>query len=299
MRFLKNICSKKRREENEIITKLDKLTDLTEQLKRETHRHIDYTYRDLMVVLENKLNFVKNHGITLKTDFPVAFESIDHKAPRGTLHDNTRYPRFIKKCETLFPEKETISFLDLGCSGGGMVLDAILRNHIGIGLEGSDTSYVAQRAEWRLLRNNLFTCDITKPFTLNDSDGNTHKFDIIAAWEVLEHLEEKSLTQFFANLTNHMHENSYFIATIADWDDIDEKTGINWHITVKPFEWWKNMFEQNGFKMVENKLSFSDYPRGGLIRLFIIWIPMKACLRKVLKILILKSFCKKFNPKKV
>jgi hypothetical protein len=54
--------------------------------------------------------------------------------------------------------------MDLGCSGGGIILDALLRGHMAIGLEGSDVSLKQQRAEWRVIPNHLFTCDITKPF---------------------------------------------------------------------------------------------------------------------------------------
>lgn len=247
------------------ITSLCNLYSKTKsQLKtfeRCTHRHIDFVYRDLMVILENKLDFIGKHDITLKTNYPVAYESNDHLVPHGTVRDNTRFPRFITKCETLFPEKKQLSFLDLGCSGGGMVLDAILKNHFAIGLEGSNSSQIMQRAEWRLLQNNLFTCDITKPFDLLDKDNKNFKFDIISAWEVLEHLPENSLEQFFANLAKHMHQESLFIATIASWDDIDPITKVNWHVTVKPFEWWKNIFDKNKFIIVENLIDEADYPR--------------------------------------
>jgi len=42
--------------------------------------------------------------------------------------------------------------MDIRCSGGGLVLDGILKGHFAIGLEGSDYSKKRQRAEWRLMK---------------------------------------------------------------------------------------------------------------------------------------------------
>lgn len=106
---------------------------------------------------------------------------------RGTRNDNTRCPRFVRKCEDIFGHK--IRALDLGCAGGGLVLDFLLAGHSSVGLEGSDYSLKWQRAEWRFLRDRLFTCDITEPYSIIDnSAGKPAQFDLISAWEVLEHL---------------------------------------------------------------------------------------------------------------
>lgn len=231
----------------------------------ELHKHIDYTYRDIMIVLEKQLEFVGKHGLVLQTDYPCAVDSLDTIHPRGTANDNTRYPRFIKKCETVFKKDRGLSFLDLGCSGGGMVLDAIIRGHMAIGLEGSDWSLVRQRAEWRLLRNNLFTCDITKPFSLVSKDGNEcKKFDVITAWDVLEHIAAEDLKQLFTNISNHLADDGIFVASIACWDDIDPKTEVNWHVTVKPKEWWQERFQEFGFEELDGVFDVEDMARGGI-----------------------------------
>lgn len=231
----------------------------------DVHRHIEVTYRDIMIVLEEKLAFVGKHNLELKTNYPIAYKSNDYIVPHGTIRDNTRYPRFVRKCESIFSNKEELSFLDLGCSGGGMVLDAVLRGHLGIGLEGSDASLLEQRAEWRLLRKNLFTCDITKPYLLQDKNTkNTFKFDVITAWEVLEHIREEELEQFLLNIKNHLSNDGIFIASIANWDDIDPITGINWHVTTKPYEWWKNRFEVEGFDVCSEIIDVTDLARGGI-----------------------------------
>ena len=234
-----------------------------ELTREETHRHIDFTYRDIMVALERQKSYLPEMKIKLVTDYPVAYKSLDHLYPHGTIRDNTRYPRFIEKCEELLRSDKPLSFLDLGCSGGGMVLEAALREHISMGLEGSDCSQKEQRAEWRLLGNRLQTCDITKPFRLENIDGNLYLFDVITAWEVLEHIAEDDLTQLLSNIRNHLTTGGYFVASIANWADIDPVSGVNWHVTCHPYEWWKNKFENAGFQVCSELFAPIDLARGG------------------------------------
>lgn len=145
-----------------------------------------------------------------------------------------------------------------------MVLDAIIRGHLGIGLEGSDRSLITQRAEWRLLKNNLFTCDITKPFLLVDQEkGEPKQFNVITAWEVLEHIKEEDLKQLFDNIRKHLSDDGIFVGSIASWDDIDPYTGINWHVTVKDQSWWVKRFGEWGFECINNLMEKEDLARGG------------------------------------
>ena len=239
------------------------LENQEEKLREETHRHIDFTYRDIMIAMERQKSYLPYKSVNLITDYPVAYKSLDHLYPHGTIRDNTRYPRFVKKCEELLGRENGLAFLDLGCSGGGMVLDAALRGHLSIGLEGSDCSAKELRAEWRLLGDRLKTCDITKPFRLEQADGMIQKFDIITAWEVMEHIAENDLPQLFCNIQEHLSDDGYFIASIANWDDIDPKTGVNWHVTVHPYDWWKARFEQAGFVLCFDLLQPIDLARGG------------------------------------
>lgn len=237
--------------------------DQSEHILDETHRHIDFTYRDLMVALQQQRAFLPENDITLETKYPVAYESLDHLYPHGTIRDNTRYPRFVEKCETLLAPKTDLAFLDLGCSGGGMVLEAALRGHISMGLEGSDCSKKEQRAEWRLLGDRLQTCDITKPFCLRDAAGGVRQFDIITAWEVLEHIAETDLPGLFDNIKKHLADGGIFVGSIANWDDIDPESGVNWHVTVHPYDWWKAKFEAAGFRVCTELFDVIDLARGG------------------------------------
>lgn len=206
---------------------------------------------------------LKAEGIRLETEYPIAVESLDHRYPHGTTHDNTRYPRFVERCEKLLAPRSKLAFLDLGCSGGGMVLDAALRGHLSVGLEGSDASLAAQRAEWRLLPDNLKTCDITKPFFVKDKNGDVQQFDIITAWEVMEHIAEKDLPQLFANIHEHLSSDGLFVASIANWEDIDPDSGVNWHVTMHDYDWWNARLENAQFEVCSELLDIFDLARGG------------------------------------
>lgn len=241
----------------------EQLLQKDEQILDETHRHIDFVYRDIMIALYRQAAFLPEYHIILKTEYPIAYESLDHLYPHGTIRDNTRYPRFVEKCEEILSSKKKLAFLDLGCSGGGMVLEAALRGHISFGLEGSDNSKKEQRAEWRLLGDRLQTCDITKKFSLQKDSGEIQEFDVITAWEVLEHIAESDLPHLFENIKRHLSPEGYFVGSIANWDDVDSVSGVNWHVTVHPYEWWEEKFAKAGFEICTGLFDTIDLARGG------------------------------------
>jgi len=200
---------------------------------------------------------VKLHIVT---EHRVAVDSSDHKFPRGTKNDNTRHPRFVRKCAQLF--RRQIFHLDLGCAGGGLVWDFLLAGHHSYGVEGSDYSLVNQRALWRVLPDNLFTADVTKSFYFVDAAGNRRRFDVITAWELLEHVSEAGLPGLFTNLHETLADDGVFVASVATFTDRDPATGAVWHVTVQPRQWWKKQFENAGFKLVEGLFELGDYARG-------------------------------------
>lgn len=223
------------------------------------HAHIDTVQRDLLLALERKGSFLPDQKAEVHTQYPVATESNDHLYPRGTRHDNTRAPHFITKCEELLGQD--LKFLDLGCSGGGLVLDGILKGHFAMGLEGSDYSKKTQRAEWRLLKDYLFTCDITKPFQIRDAgNGEQIVFDVISAWEVLEHIREEDLPALLNNISLHLSDSGYFVGTMSQAED--QVNGVSYHQTIRDYGWWKDVFEKNGFQVVEGLFAKEDLARG-------------------------------------
>jgi 2-polyprenyl-3-methyl-5-hydroxy-6-metoxy-1,4-benzoquinol methylase len=224
----------------------------------ELHKIQDIQYRDILDIVSNHLKIKHNSELYLKTDFLVAYESLDHLFPLGTMQDNTRSYPFYKKCKSLYEDK--LSYLDLGCSGGGSVFDFSLHGHTSIGLEGSDYSKKRGRANWRTIPNNLFTCNIVKPFEILSKTNNTQfKFKVINCWEVLEHIEETDLDQLFINVLAHLDDDGIFVGSISQV--VEDPL----HVTVKEFEWWESVFFNNGLKIItgsKNPFEFSDYARG-------------------------------------
>jgi hypothetical protein len=78
------------------------------------------------------------------TSHPVALKSLDHLFPCGTINDNSGQPDFIRKMVDL----GVTSLLDIGCAGGLLVTQANDAGIRAVGIEGSDASQKAGRAEW-------------------------------------------------------------------------------------------------------------------------------------------------------
>ena len=236
----------------------------------ETQQTVRVGQRQLLAIEDYTLDLLRlrvdgfdsNSLVKLRivTDHPLAFESADHRVPRGTRNDNTRHPRFVARCAGHFGRK--IVHLDLGCAGGGLVWDFLLGGNQSYGVEGSDFSLVNQRAMWRVIPNNLFTADITKPFYFVDEEGTRRRFDVITAWEVLEHIPRAALAGFFANLRGNLADDGLFAASIATFPDQDARAGAVWHVTVEPSSWWAEQFRTAGFEPVEGLFSPYDFARG-------------------------------------
>ena len=81
-------------------------------------------------------------------------------------------------------------------------------------------------------------------------------------WEVLEHLDEKSLQGLFRNIEEHLDEGSYFIGSVSliEYDDVH---GNPYHVTLQPREWWQSRFEEHGLEMLEqHPFAEKFFPRG-------------------------------------
>ena len=212
---------------------------LTGQFRRvwnEVHVRI---YRAVWEVLWLFISPFHNRGrstpggtLTRDTEYPVAFESPDHIAPKGTAVNNSTNKKFVLAMDAKLHqefERGPWRIMDLGCAGGQMVADFMKLGWMGVGLEGSDFSLKHRRANWAALANkNLFTCDITKPFRVK-LDGQPVRFHLITAWEVMEHIAAPDLVQVFRNISDHLEPGGYFIASTTETSDIHE--GIELHQT--------------------------------------------------------------------
>lgn len=261
--------------ENEHLEKLiekllNKIAVLDEEIKINNSRMENLIrasedrYRDILHLLDFSPAKLPAREIELFSEHPLAADSVDHLYPRGTANDNTRWPRFVTKCESLFPG-ESLNFLDLGCAGGGLVLDFALKGHFAMGLEGSDYSLKRQRAEWRTIPGNLFLCDIAKEYSILKNDSlEIKKFHVISAWDVIEHIEEKELSQFLENVTRHLRNDGYFIGSVSTRAaGGTTPDGRNHHATVQDRQWWLELFRNAGFQFSrESDFQATDFPRG-------------------------------------
>lgn len=187
------------------------------------------------------------------TDHPVAVDSNDHLFPHGTMRDDSRSPEFNKALEMIIDTHgrgDSPSILDIGCAGGGMVQDFVEMGWDAIGIEGSDYSQKIGRASWGIIPDHLFTADATKPFYVSAEDEDEHlqkmiRFDVITAWEVLEHIKDIHLSRFFANVSNNISPSGLFICSVANYAYTED--GVVYHQTVKPMEWWEEKIPTQGF----------------------------------------------------
>lgn len=234
-----------------------------EESLRDRERVADLQYQDLLILLKQLTKVTPaDAGFRVETEHPVAWASDDHRFPRGTINDNTRSPRFVASCERVFGPR--LSFLDLGCAGGGLVWDFLIRGHDAVGLEGSDRSLLSQRAEWRHLHDNLLTCDVTHPYQVRRKiDSQAATFQVITAWEVLEHISAEQLPMFLQNVRQHLSIPGYFIGSVNTLEQADETSGAVYHVCVKPREWWNEQFARHGLEVCEqHPFAFDDFCRG-------------------------------------
>lgn len=203
----------------------------------------------------------------VETAHPVAVDSRDHTHPGGTQHDNSRNRRFNNVIYRLYPQ---LRLCDLGCAGGGFVKDCIDDGHEAIGLEGSDYSLLRKRAEWATIPDNLFTADITKPFTVrkllydNGPDAETvwqgMSFNVVTAWEVMEHIKAEDLAGLADNVRRHLEHDGVWVMSVS------EQVGEH-HVCVHNKDWWLNLFDALGWRNRPDILAHfdeKDWVRGPL-----------------------------------
>jgi cyclopropane fatty-acyl-phospholipid synthase-like methyltransferase len=177
------------------------------------------------------------------TDFPIAYESHDHIVPHGTKQDNTKNGAYVRELIRRFGSD--MRYMDLGCAGGGFVSQFLNNNVLAIGIEGSDYGMKNGHGEWPKIPNNLFTADITKPFQVVDDEDTQIEFDVISAFDVLEHIHEVDLPQLLGNINKHLKQGGIFTAGIATFPD------EGYHVTLKDEAWWDGLHNDHGFMRID------------------------------------------------
>ena len=198
--------------------------------------------------------------VTLDAEREIAFDSPDHLMPWGTRHDSFVNHRFNKKLWRLYSATRVVKVLDLGCAGGEFVRTCLNDGHFAVGLEGSDWSRRHKRSAWALIEGFLFTCDVTGHFRLSIS-YQPLKFDVVTAWEFIEHIKEADLSIVASNVLAHLAPGGIWILSITNQEDI--VGGVRLHQTVRPKIWWRQRFESLGFQSVEG---FNSYFAGQFVR---------------------------------
>jgi SAM-dependent methyltransferase len=198
------------------------------------------------------------------SDYKVANDSPDHIIPRDTRNDNSVWHVFNEKLYHFMKGRSPSRVLDLGCAGGGFVESLVEDGHDAFGIEGSNYSLIGKRAAWGTIPARLFKADITKPFALTKKGLNEPvQFDVITAWELMEHFKKEDVRQVIENIKKHLADEGYFMCSIATFPDYDPSIGAVFHQTVQPKEWWVEQFEKAGLTVVEqNIIGKDDWLRG-------------------------------------
>lgn len=193
----------------------------------------------------------------LITDFEVAVDSPDHLYPQGTKNIlggpyyewADGHNPFVDEVVDYF-KKPTLRVLDLGAASGYLVSDFLSRGCQTVGLEGSNWPILNKVCNWEKFENkNLFTCDISKPFQLFESDVEA-KFDLINAWEVIEHIAPEDLPTFADNVYKHLSDEGIFVFSLSPWFEpskIDPKINLHLSYQINKKAQWKEIFNKFEF----------------------------------------------------
>lgn len=93
-----------------------------------------------------------------------------------------------------------------------------MNNINAIGIDGSIYCRNNIIGYWLVIPNNLYTCDITKPFVFKEKGESAHKtFDIITIWEVFEHIRKDDINGVLRNINVHLDAKGYFIGSYFSW----------------------------------------------------------------------------------
>lgn len=183
--------------------------------------------------------------IRFYTDHLHPLYSKDYTEPKGGAHDNNGNDDFVN----YFKEK-SINYLDLGCAGAAIVESMFKQGHNSFGIDGSDAQKKQGLNSWGRIPDRLFNADITQPFHfVDESTSERIKFDVISAWDVLEHLYEDKLASFCDNLKNNLKPDGVFVCGIADFAD------EGYHVTLHDKQWWIDMFDSNGIALVTDQFN--------------------------------------------
>lgn len=193
--------------------------------------------------------------IKIVTDYPLAVDSMDFQHPLGTKLNNF-CPAMVNRLVSL---KEDPRVLDLGCAGGGFVCEMIDRGYVAVGIDGTEHPKTSEHSSWHRHPENFFTADITKTFSLWEAKPNADEiafFNVITAFEVLEHIRESELQGLFSNIGWHATPDAICVFTVSS--DASHSDGVELHVTKQSREWWTEFFDQQGWQLSSLQDQFEE-----------------------------------------
>lgn len=173
--------------------------------------------------------------IFLKTDYPVAIDSMDYIDPDGGATHYTDGKPFAEYLIKLFPEKTTL--IDLGTASGSVPMTSRDAGLFAVGLDGSDASKNLNYHSWKLMPNIVRTCDVSRPFSVLSKAGHPFKFDFVTSWAMIEHVPKERLGVTFENIKKLMHHESLAILNIdlgeSKWHPSGGLSAAHWQGVLK------------------------------------------------------------------
>ena len=152
--------------------------------------------------------------------------------------------------------------MDIGCAGGQLIVDFHRRGHTAIGIEGSDYNIKHKQFNWpEYYRSVLWTADLTKPLKIVDENGDRVLFDLISAWEVVEHIHPNDLNFFFDNILDQLKPDGIFVSSVNTGPDLryDENGNLYaLHQSVFLEQYWKE-------EILKNRV-IQPYPFSSIVR---------------------------------
>lgn len=167
---------------------------------------------------ENKIDLTEIH--IAKT---CATDSLDNIHPKGAL-STIGNPGFLLEMDRRL--KHRPRWLDLGCAQGTLVKAARMLGWESYGIDGAASVVSPSRF--------IFNGDITEHISASEP------FDMVTAWEVLEHIPMESIPSVVNNIVQNLKPTGLFIASTNDEPELH--CGVDLHVTKLTNAQWKKMF---------------------------------------------------------
>jgi SAM-dependent methyltransferase len=218
------------------------------------------------------IKVITNNSLALESpDFLVQQEK-NLKMSFSAAEDNSTSAAFIDAVSNFFANRRSgdvsslkLNVLDLGCGGGQLIVDFSQQSftNVCVGLDG--VAGALGRENW-LTYNMFHNVDLSKDYTIVDSQNEMVKFDLITSWEMIEHLHPTELDIFFRNMHKHLKSDGVFLGSIAMFPDIRDEFGYHqdcseYNPSTKQYLLHQSVFDENTWKnKILKDYSVLDYP---------------------------------------